>query len=109
MNLSKFGYRKAEKNFWVGYEDYYHNELLPGVYGYYLHSTIHKPVESFSKSKDLVDKMHKIIVHRYDPTNTSGKQIDQYLDEGESRVVYLGLIESEQDLEFLLPKLGIKQ
>lgn len=102
INLEKHGFVKTEKNIWVGWKDYLLDDFLSN-YGYYLRATLHEPYKN--DSPDITNHMYKIIVHRY---AIDREHIEQWLQEGESRIVYKGLIESEEYFEKLLINLGIK-
>ena len=102
LNIKKYGFVKTEKDFWIGWHDY----LLKGInpkYGYYLYATLHYPRNAYLKSNDISFRMCKIILHRY----YDYEYFENQFKEGESQIVYRGLIENDEDLEFLLVKLGI--
>jgi len=100
--IEKHGFIKTEKNKWMGWKDYVYNNLR-NDYGYFLRATIHEPT-SYS-GNDIYYKMFKIIIHRY---AYDVKTVDEWLEQGESNVVYLGLIPTEEYFETLLGNLGIK-
>jgi len=104
IDLTKFGFIKTEKNTWVVWKDYIYDDLRSD-YGYYLRASIHEPFVGKITSPDIDCYMYQIIVHRYEYDRT---HIEQWLEEGESRISYHGLIPSEEFFEELLVNLGIK-
>lgn len=102
INPEEYGFVKTEKNLWMGWKDYLLDDL-PGSYGYYLRATLHEPCKN--DSPDITNNMYKVLVHRY---AFDRDRIEEWLKEGESRIVYEGLIESEEYFEKLLINLGIK-
>lgn len=102
IDILKYNFIKAEKNMWMGWKDYVGGSTI-NEYGYYLHASIHAPYTS--NSTDVTFDMYKIIVHR---SSFDRKDIERRLAEGESKIVYYGLIESEEYFEKLLINLGIE-
>ena len=103
LNLDKYNFKKTEKDLWVGWHDYLLTDINP-EYGFFLKATLHYPRKAWLESKgDIEHRMFKIILHRY----YSYERIEEFLKDRESEVVYKGLIENNEDLDFLLHKLGI--
>lgn len=88
-DIIKQGFVKRNRDEWIGWTDYYLG-TISGKMGYYLSATLHKP---------RMDKTYKIYVHRY-----LGKddRIEDRLEEGESKIVYEGTINSATELKQLL-------
>ena len=70
-------------------------------YGYYLHATIHIPIDSTNEEASIEYKFSRVILHRY----FSHKEIIDISDE--NRQVFEGYIRSGQELENTLKQLGI--
>lgn len=104
IDLYKHGFEKLPRKLWVSWDDYVLEEIN-SEYGYYLRATLHYPIKQYVDSKSLEYRMSKIILHRH----LSYERFEDNLKDGESKLVYHGLIESDEDLEFLLVKLGIKK
>jgi len=103
MDIIKKYFKKTDKNIWVTWNDYLLKDYLNPKYGFYLTATIHCPIESYLKSDRLEDRMYKIFLHRVYDRET----FERNIEDNESTLVYLGLIENSEDLKFLLYKLGI--
>lgn len=99
LNLDKYNFKKTEKDLWIGWHDYLLSDINP-EYGYFLYATLHYPRKPYLESDNLECK---IILHRY----YQYSRVEQNLEEGESEMVYKGLIENNSDLEFILKKTGI--
>jgi hypothetical protein len=87
------------------YSDSYLFEDFNPSYGYFLRATVHIPNGRVSNVDRLDYRFSKIYVHRC--RITDAVQFERNVEEGESELVYKGLIESDEDLTFLLSKLGI--
>ena len=94
---------KLDKNVWAVWDDFMFKGYVSGEYGYYLKATLHCPKGSFSKNDSIDVRAYKIIVHRY----YDRLKVEDYLNTDDSRMVYYGLLENEEDLKFLLYKCGI--
>lgn len=103
MNIIEKYFKKTDKNIWVTWNDYILKDYLNPEYGFYLTSTIHCPIENYLNSDRLEDRMYKIFLHRVYNRETFERDVE----DNESMLVYRGLIESDEDLKFLLYKLGI--
>lgn len=99
--LNKYNFKKTEKDLSVFSKDYF-LESINGDYGYYLHATLSIPKKT--SNTDLEYNFSKLIIHRY---KNYRERLDEYLADGESRVLYYGLIENEEDLKFILTKTGV--
>jgi hypothetical protein len=104
LNLEKYGFEKTKKNQWIGWHDYLLKDIN-SKYGYYLRATLHVPRDAYLNSDLLEHRMYKVMLHRYFLEG----DIDRQVEEGEAIVVYVGLIESDEDLDFVLKKTGIIQ
>lgn len=102
LNLTKYGFEKTEKNQWIGWYDYLLKDIN-SQYGYYLRATLHVPRDAYLNSDRLEHRMYKVMLHRYFEEGN----IDKQMDEGEAKLVYEGLIESDEDLDFILKKTGV--
>jgi len=103
LNLDKYNFKKTEKDLWVGWHDYLLTDIN-AEYGFFLKATLHYPRKAWLESKgDIEHRMFKIILHRY----YSYESFERTFEDGESYLVYKGLIENNEDLDFLLHKLGI--
>lgn len=99
-DIENIGFIKRLKNEWIGWNDYKADILNP-EYGYFMRVTLHvprplKPKEQF-----------KIYVHRY--LISEDAKIEEQLKQGESELVYKGLIKNKSELVKLLKQLGIWQ
>jgi hypothetical protein len=95
-DIENLGFKKMEKNNWVGWHDYYLKDTLLGSIPYYLYCTLHVPI---------MDNNYKIIVHRNDNYN----KIEEEIKKGESEVVYVGNIKNKSELKKLLKMLYINE
>ena len=99
--LEQVGAKKLDKKYLsVFSEDYLLEEINP-EYGYYLHATIHIPIDSVNEDDSIEYKFSRVILHRY----FSHKAINDISDE--NRQVFEGYIRSGQELENTLKQLGI--
>lgn len=99
QRLKKIGFNKTDNNKWVHCNDYVLNTINP-KYGYYLYATIHIP-KKYTDS--LENNFSKIVVHRCYDLQQWNKGSEYY----DYKVVYEGVIDTEEYLELLLIKLGI--
>ena len=88
-DIESFGFKKSNKNSWVGYKDYFLDNINP-EYPYFLFATIHVPIR---------DDMYKILVHRY---YSEDEPIDEDDNYKEPTVVYIGMLNDSIDLGFIL-------
>ena len=101
-DLNNFGFTKSDNKVWAFYEDWFKSDINP-EYSYYLTASIHIPIQAYQKDS-LESKFCNIYVHRSTDIATlyyKDKRSDDY------KLVYSGLIESSEDLKFILTKLGI--
>ena len=99
--LEQIGAKKLDKrHLSIFNEDYLLEEINP-KYGYYLHATIHIPIDSTNEEASIEYKFSRVILHRY----FSHKEINDISDE--NRQVFEGYIKSGQELENTLKQLGI--
>lgn len=90
IDIIKYNFTRAEKDMWMGWKDYVGGKTI-NEYGYYLHVSIHAPYTSNSTDVTF-----------------DRKYIERRLAQEESKIVYYGLIESEEYFEKLLINLGIE-
>ena len=100
------GFKKAKKGTWIWCDDYYLNNINP-EYGFFLYCTLHVPTEVWRKGDKIETKMCKIVLHRYYKVEDPTSNWDWSFSNGESTVVYNGMIENEKHLRKLLIDLGI--
>ena len=93
-DIESLGFKKSNKNSWIGYKDYYLNNINP-AYPYFLFATIHIPIR---------DDMYKIMVHRYYNENEEIYMEDNYR---EPTCVFIGKIKNKSELKRLLKQLNI--
>lgn len=93
-DIESLGFTKRGKS-WAGYIDYEYTELINGEVPYYLKATIHVP---------LMDNMYKIILHRY---IGEGTNIDKQLEQGESELMFKGIIKNKSELKTIMKQVGI--
>lgn len=97
---------KTNKDQCYGFEDYYSGDVNPN-YGYFLYYTLHVP-KLFNKSKKIQDNLFKIILHRhFISNNDETTNIDEQLKNGESKVVFEGVIKNLSKLRTVLKDLRI--
>jgi hypothetical protein len=99
-NIIEQGFNKTLKNKWVFWNDYVLEDINP-EYSYFLYATLHVPKK---ESKDIEYNFCKIILHRHYDLDFWNEESDYY----DTKTVYEGLIESNEDLTFLLKKTGTK-
>lgn len=105
-DIESLGLKKASKNQWIGWEDYY-LEKISGEYGYFLYATLHFP-RLYNKSNRVTDNHFKIILHRhYNDSLDETTNIDDKLKENESEIVYIGSIKNKFEANKLLKQLNI--
>lgn len=95
-DIESLNYVKNDRSTWVGWNDYVCQDLLPGSYAYYINASIHVP---------RMGDMYKIYVHRY--WGLGGRNLEEDLEEGESKKVYEGNIKNKSELKKLLKMLNI--
>jgi hypothetical protein len=93
---------KTNKDQCYGFEDYYSGDVNPN-YGYFLYYTLHVP-KLFNKSNKIEENLFKIILHRYYNETTN---INEQVKNGESKVVFEGLIKNISKLKSILKDLRI--
>ena len=93
-DIESLGFKKSNKNSWIGYKDYFLNSINP-EYPYFLFATIHVPIR---------DDMYKILVHRY---YSEDEPIDEDDNYKEPTCVYVGKIKNKSELSQLLKRLNI--
>ena len=99
--LEQIGAKKLDKrHLSIFNEDCLLEEINP-EYGYYLHATIHIPIDSTNEEDSIEYKFSRVILHRY----FSHKEFDA--NNNDSRQVFEGYIRSGQELENTLKQLGI--
>ncbi len=96
-DIANCGFKKSQKDSWIGYRDYYSNDVT-GELGYYLYATLHTP--------RVPNDSYKILIHRHYEPDKPIKDTD--LHDGESKVVFEGKIQSKLDLEEMLIRVGIR-
>lgn len=97
--LEKFGFVKQDKNTWAFWDDYLLDDLNPN-YPHFLRVTVHIPK---GKGGNIEYQVAKVILHRsFDRQN-----IHTHLQDGDSKLVYEGFLETQEDFEFVLNKTGI--
>lgn len=97
---------KTNKDQCYGFEDYYSGDVNPN-YGYFLYYTLHVP-KLFNKSNKIEDNLFKIILHRnFKSNNDETIDIDEQLKNGESKVVFEGIIKNLSKLKSILKDLKI--
>ena len=94
-DIESFGFKKSNKNSWIGYNDYFIDSINP-EYPYFLFATLHIPKR---------DDMYKILVHRYYDEDEPINENDEYR---EPTTVYIGMIKDSIDLGFILKMTKIK-
>lgn len=97
--LQELGFIRQEKDCWIGFNDYLLDDLNP-EYPHFLRVTVHV---SRWTTGNIEQRCSKIIIHRSFDRLT----VDYTLESGDSKVVYVGLLETEEDLKFILNKTGI--
>lgn len=100
--LLKLGFVKQEKAMWIGYHDYLLDELNHD-YPHFLRVTISLPRGVTENTVNFEHRCAKIILHR----NFDRTRISTYLAEGDSKLVYEGLLNSREDLLFILYNTGV--
>ena len=93
-DIESLGFKKSNKNSWIGYKDYFLDSINP-EYQYFLFATIHIPIR---------DDMYKILVHRY---YNEDEPIDEDDNYREPTCVYVGKIKNKSELNQLLKRLNI--
>ena len=93
-DIESLGFKKSNKNSWIGYKDYFLDSINP-EYPYFLFATIHIPIR---------DDMYKILVHRY---YNEDEPIDEDDNYREPTCVYVGKIKNKSELNQLLKRLNI--
>jgi hypothetical protein len=96
-------FEKTSKNLWSTWNDYELKGPIKGEMEWYLTATIHCPIGTFLNSNRFEHKIYKIILHR----RFDRSSFDRDIEDNSSTLVYQGLIENNEDLKFLLYKLGI--
>lgn len=89
QDIESFGFKKSNKNSWIGYKDYFLDNINP-EYPYFLFATIHVPIR---------DDMYKILVHRY---YNEDEPIDEDDNYREPTCVYVGRIKNKSELRKIL-------
>lgn len=105
--LEKYNFVKTEKNKWVFWDDYLLSDIN-SKYPYFLYCTIHIPRNKKLKEEtvNIEYDCTKIILHRHynlEYWNEDDSNQGYY----DTKLVYEGLLETEEDLLFLLNKLYI--
>lgn len=108
-DILKTDFKKAKKRTWIWSNDYYIEHINP-KYGFFLYATLHVPTEIWRNSKlaRIEDQLCKVLLHRYYNIEEPSEYWDYSINEGESIVVYNGLIHDGEHLNKLIKDLGIK-
>jgi len=94
-DINEEGFIKREKDQWAGWNDFY-LDTISGQVGYFLSATLHKP---------RMDNIYKIYLHRHLAEDT---KIEDKLKEGESELVFKGVIKNKSELRRIMEMLQIK-
>ena len=97
--LENHGFKKTEKNKLIYWDDYLLDDVNPEL-GYFLHATISYPKKDWGR---LEYNFSTIVLHRYYDYQQWSKDSDYY----DTQKVFEGLIESEEDLLFILDRCAI--